>query len=231
MNESYVIASQRPWNAELAMRLESQTGKRFWTISSKHDLSAENMKKNNVKKIFFSHWSDRIPESIWQSFESIIFHMTDVPYGRGGSPLQNLIIRGHVTTTLSALRCVEGFDAGPVYLKRPLSLLGTAEEIFYRADDVIEKMITEIIKNKPNPVEQSGEPVIFKRRQPNDSSLENIASLEEAFNMIRMLDAEGYPHAFLETDDIKFEFRKVERVGEQLEATVYIKNKILEVKQ
>ncbi len=26
-------------------------------------------------------------------FECVCFHMTDVPYGRGGSPLQNLIIR------------------------------------------------------------------------------------------------------------------------------------------
>lgn len=32
------------------------------------------------------------------------FHMTNFPYGRGGSPLQNLMKRGHHTTTITALR-------------------------------------------------------------------------------------------------------------------------------
>ena len=67
--------------------------------------------------------------------------MTDLPYGRGGSPLQNLIQRGHNTTMLTALRCNEGCDTGDIYLKRSLSLCGTAEEIFIRADTIIEQMI------------------------------------------------------------------------------------------
>ncbi len=56
--------------------------------------------------------------------------MTDLPYGRGGSPLQNLIQRGHTSTMLTALRCGAGLDTGDVYLKQPLSLHGSAEEIF-----------------------------------------------------------------------------------------------------
>ena len=48
--------------------------------------------------------------------------MTDVPFGRGGSPLQNLISRGIYETKISAFRCVAEMDAGPVYPKRPFSL-------------------------------------------------------------------------------------------------------------
>ena len=62
----------------------------------------------------------------------MIFHMTDVLYGRGGSPLQNFIIRGHKETKLTAMKCVKELDAGPVYLKEFLSLLGNAEEIYMR---------------------------------------------------------------------------------------------------
>ena len=58
--------------------------------------------------------------------------MTDLPYGRGGSPLQNLIIRGHRDTQLTALKCEENVDEGPVYAKTPLSLSGSAEEILAR---------------------------------------------------------------------------------------------------
>ena len=59
--------------------------------------------------------------------------MTDLPFGRGGSPLQNLITRGISKTKISALRCNEEIDAGPIYLKRPLSLHGSAEEIYQLA--------------------------------------------------------------------------------------------------
>lgn len=84
--------------------------------------------------IFAPHWSHWIPESIWGPWPTVIFHMTDLPYGPGGSPLQNLIQRGHSSTMLTTLRCGDGLDAGDVYLKHPLSLHGSAEEIFLRVD-------------------------------------------------------------------------------------------------
>jgi len=37
-----------------------------------------------------------ILKEIFENYEIILFHMTDLPYGRGGSPLQNLIVRGKV---------------------------------------------------------------------------------------------------------------------------------------
>ena len=42
--------------------------------------------------------------------------MTDLPYGRGGSPSKS-IIRGLKTTKITAFKCVAEIDAGPVYLK------------------------------------------------------------------------------------------------------------------
>jgi methionyl-tRNA formyltransferase len=141
--------------------------------------------------------------------------MADVPYGRGGSPLQNLIRRGHAETKLAALRCVAEMDAGPVYLKRPLALSGTAEEIFLRAADLMEEMIEEMIETRPKPVEQSGEPVIFRRLRPEDGDLAAAPSLRQAFDMIRMLDADGYPPAFVRAGGYRFEFSRASlRPGE-----------------
>jgi methionyl-tRNA formyltransferase len=132
--------------------------------------------------------------------------MTDLPYGRGGSPLQNLIVRGHSDTKISALKVVESLDAGPVYLKKNLNLEGTADAIFKRASGVIKDMIIDIIENDLKPVPQVGNPVIFKRRTPAESNLDNAKSITEAYDYIRMLDAEGYPHAFTETKYLQFEF-------------------------
>ena len=60
--------------------------------------------------IIVPHWSQLIPESICGPWPTVIFHMTDLPYGRGGSPLQNLIQRGHSSTMLAAQRCGAGRD-------------------------------------------------------------------------------------------------------------------------
>jgi methionyl-tRNA formyltransferase len=131
--------------------------------------------------------------------------MTDLPLGRGGSPLQNLVIRGKIETRLTALRCCAELDAGPVYLKRPLSPLGTAEEILLRASQLILEMIECIIVNQPTPYPQFGETVTFSRRTARDGNIASIDELTKIFDHIRMLDADGYPRAFLETNDFRFE--------------------------
>lgn len=100
---------------------------------------------------------------IYENFECIIFHMTDVPFGRGGSPLQNLIARKIHETKNSALKSVPELDAGPVYMKRSLPLYGSAEEIYLRATEIVEEIIISIIKEQPNPIEQKGEVVRFRR--------------------------------------------------------------------
>ncbi len=222
-DNTFVIASEKRWNAELAERLRMITGYEFFSVNCPENLNEEKLEKIKPKYIFFPHWSHRIPASIWGKYETIIFHMTDLPYGRGGSPLQNLIIRGHDSTMLTALRCVEAMDAGPIYLKRPLSLLGTAEEIFVRADKLVENMILEILETRPFPEAQVGEPTIFKRRRPEDGNLVDVKTQADLFNFIRMLDAEGYPSAFLKTEHFSFEFKKATLREGYVEASVIIK--------
>jgi methionyl-tRNA formyltransferase len=134
--------------------------------------------------------------------------MTDVPYGRGGSPLQNLIVRGHRETKLTALRMTAEFDAGPVYMKEPLSLAGGAEEIYLRAGRLSAKMIQRMVQEEMTAVSQQGKIVNFKRRTPSESEIGRFASLEDLHDFIRMLDADGYPRAFLQNSGMRFEFSR-----------------------
>lgn len=194
----------------------------FVYISNRKDLSYEKLNAIKPDYIFFPHWSYKIPQEVYENFECIIFHMTDVPFGRGGSPLQNLIARGIYETKISAIKCVEEFDAGPVYLKRPLSLYGTAEEILNRAYKVIEEMILHIVENKPIPVPQVGDITYFERRKPEDGDIGNLASINSVFDHIRMLDAEGYPPAFLEHGRLRLEFKRASLKGDHLLADVII---------
>ena len=159
-----VIATTKLWHEILVHRLTDKTNHNFHLLTHKEDLNIEALDELNPRYIFFPHWSYMVPEDVYSKYECIIFHMTDLPYGRGGSPLQNLIIRGHKDTKLSALRCVSDLDAGPIYLKRSLSLEGSASEIFLRSVDLIESMIVRIIETNPKPKNQSGKVTRFNRR-------------------------------------------------------------------
>jgi len=221
----YVVAASSNWHLALLDNIRSRTKKKIHFIDQKEDLTVERLSEIKPRFVFFPHWSYLIKPAVHDNFECIIFHMTDVPFGRGGSPLQNLISRGIYETRVTALRCEQGLDAGPVYMKRPLSLYGTAQEIYMRAGLVIEDMIAAIVHEEPKPVPQSGEVVEFLRRKPEESDISGLRSLGKVFDYIRMLDAEGYPRAFLETDHLRFEFQRATRRVGSLVADVKIVEK------
>ena len=207
--ENILIVSEKSWNKELVSYLQSTMPQyAFYLISQKEDFTVERIGSISPVKIFIPHWSYIIPSAIFERYECIVFHMTDLPYGRGGSPLQNLIVRGLTATKLSALRVEVGLDTGPVYLKMDLSLSGTAEEIFVRVNKLVGKMIVEIIQNNLQPVPQEGDPIVFKRRKPEQSDMIGLEKLEEIFDYIRMLDADGYPHAYIEKGEFRYEFTR-----------------------
>ena len=219
-----LLLSNRRWNSTLADRLSRQLNRPIESINEPAKLTLEAVAAIDPQWIFVPHWSYLIPESIWGSWPTVIFHMTDLPYGRGGSPLQNLIQRGHSSTMLSALRCDSALDAGEIFIKQPLSLYGSAEEIFLRADGVIEQMIEKIVCDEIVATPQQGEPVQFSRRTPGQSNLASCpdGDLGSWYDQIRMLDAEGYPHAFLEAHGMRLEFRRVSQRSDGLHADVRI---------
>ncbi len=208
MSPRIVIATPHSRYDQMIERLRARKVADIRAVTARDELTVAAMAEFSPDYIFFPHWSWKIPAEIYENHPAVIFHMTDLPYGRGGSPLQNLIRRGHAETMLSAIRCVGELDAGPVYLKQPLSLLGTAEEIFLRSAELMEPMIAEIIERRPEPVPQEGEPVVFRRFGKEDGTLERANTLEQAFDFIRMLDAEGYPPALLEVGPYRLEFSR-----------------------
>jgi len=204
----YLVVGKNPWNRRVFDEVIRQYPGQWHYVETSDQLTSNAVQTLNPCYIFFLHWSQNIPDELVNLYECVCFHMTDVPYGRGGSPLQNLIVRGRRTTKLTALRMVHELDAGPVYLKEDLSLEGNAEEIYIRATYLAAQMIKRIIQECPQPVPQTGEAFIFKRRTPAQSAIPEVNSLQALQDFIRMLDAEGYPNAFLIHKGFRYEFRR-----------------------
>ena len=220
-----VLASSRPGYENIAKRLTNETGEGFFYFSNNEELTVKALNEIKPIYVFFPHWSYIIPEEIYTNFECVMFHMTDLPFGRGGSPLQNLIARGIYETQITAFRCEKELDTGPIYCKNPLFLYGTAEEIYMRVADIIEDMIKWIIANQLKPVPQKGEGCYFPRRKPEEGNIAELESLEKLHDYIRMLDAEGYPRAFLETKHFRLEFERASLKPGFIKADVIINRK------
>lgn len=220
-----VIATSKNWYPHLKSDVEKALNCKITWIDQKQELTLNALEQQKPDYIFFPHWSYLIPEEIFTQFECIIFHMTDVPFGRGGSPMQNLIARGIYETQLTALKCAKALDAGPVYLKRALSLHGNAEEIFYRANRMMVDMVVNIVTKKIIPQPQKGEVVNFKRRTKDEGNILCLESLDKIYDYIRMLDAEGYPKAFLEFGDYRIEFSRANFKKDKIIADVEIRKK------
>jgi methionyl-tRNA formyltransferase len=216
------LATPHPRHDELEADLRTIPGTEVTRFRSREELTTAALGAIQPRYVFFPHWSWKIPADIFENHECVIFHMTDVPFGRGGSPLQNLIVRGIRDTKVTALRCVAEMDAGDVYMKSPLSLDGTAEEILRRAGDITGEMIKCILRDNPIPLPQSGEVTTFRRRTPEEGNIADLMDLERVYDYIRMLDADGYPRAFMETDDLLLEFDSARLRPDFVEATVRI---------
>ena len=197
---------------------------KFHYIKEKSELTHVNLIQYDPDYIFFPHWSYKIKEEIYKNFNCIIFHMTNLPFGRGGSPLQNLLERKIYKTKISAIQCTHGLDTGDIYLQRNFDIsYDSAKIIYLRAAEIMSEMIDEIIAINPIPKPQSGTVVSFNRRSASQSNILPLNDLEAVYNYIRMLDAPGYPKAFIKNNSLKYEFFDVEKIGNALLAKVEIK--------
>ncbi|NOS67202.1 MAG: methionyl-tRNA formyltransferase [Candidatus Peribacteraceae bacterium] len=222
MTETYVVCGSKSWNRRVFDDTISKLPGTWQYFSSKEELTAAILKKISPRYVFFLHWSWIVPQEIISAFECVNFHMTDLPFGRGGSPLQHLILLGKKDTVLTAHRMTEEIDAGPVYLKQPMSLDGTAQEILERSSELAAQMIGKIISTHPEPTPQTGKVVTFKRRTPQESEIPPDLSPEKLYDFIRMLDGEGYPAAFTRNNGFRYEQRNARLVDGRTEADVSV---------
>lgn len=120
---SIIIVSNKEWHRKYIKEITTRTNKDVIYIDDKECITYDYLHKLQPEWVFFPHWSYIIPAEVYANMNCVIFHMTDLPFGRGGSPLQNLIARGIYETKLSALKCTAQLDAG-IYISNNLYLYG-----------------------------------------------------------------------------------------------------------
>ena len=146
---------------------------------------------------------------------NVVVHASDLPRGRGFSPIVWQILEGRSEIPITAIVAAEGADTGDVLMRSSLSFEG------HELNDVLrDRLGEEILRmclalvNSPAPPEatpQVGEPTWYRRRGPEDSRLDPTQSIEQQFELLRVVDNERYP-AFFELRGRRFAL-KIEDVG------------------
>jgi methionyl-tRNA formyltransferase len=182
--------------------------------------------KIKPKIIFFIHWSEIIKKPIYEKYLCIQFHCTNLPQGRGGSPIQNQILQGIKKTKLSAFKITKKIDSGPICLKENFSLAGSASEILFRLELKSINMIKKIVKMKKIIfLEQIGKVSNFIRRKKKQSKIDikKFKNIEKLYDFLRMLDSFSYPNAYFEANKFQFKFNNVKYSKNKILANVVIK--------
>ena len=198
------------------------------SIKKKDDLTLAALDQFKPDLVFFPHWNWIVSNEIFEKYTCIVFHTAPLPFGRGGSPIQNLIKCGYTKSPVCALAMSEGIDAGPIYDQIDISLYGSLSEIFARLNDVVNMLMLRLTDHLPEPKIQTGNAHLFKRLGIEDNEINNESNIEDFYDSIRMLDDPSYPNAHLDLENVCIEFFDISRKGNELFCKARILEKDLE---
>ena len=150
-------------------------------------------------------------EKIFKSLElnqyNLVVHESDLPKGKGWSPVTWQVLEGKSKIPVTLFEATEAVDAGAIYAQDFIQLEGheLLPEIKYQQGVVTNKLILEFIENYKTiqGKEQVGKESFYAKRTPKDGELDLNASLDDQFNLLRVSDNERYP-AFFYKDGIKY---------------------------
>lgn len=153
------------------------------------------------KFLFLISCQHLIPTKIREKYQyTLVIHASDLPKGRGMSPLAWQLLEGKTKIKVSLLEAEDPFDTGRIYKKNTLKFTGTEtfEEINQKLFSCELELMEWAINNCDirTPKKQVGTPTYYTRRSPQDSRIYPEKTIAEQFDAIRIADPERYPAFF-----------------------------------
>jgi methionyl-tRNA formyltransferase len=189
-----------------------------WAVSNAKNLVSE-ISKNHSCKLIHSHEEVENGDILFllscekkfTQFEknkhNIVVHQSDLPSGKGWSPMAWQILEGKNTIPITLFEANEKIDSGDYYIKDSATLDSSelAEEARDKVVIVMNKMILRFISDISNmkPIKQTGSESFYRKRTAEDSGLDINKTISEQFNLLRVVDNERYP-AFFIKDGVKY---------------------------
>tara|TARA_B110000027_G_C16015658_1_gene254002 strand:- start:203 stop:844 length:642 start_codon:yes stop_codon:yes gene_type:complete len=194
-----VCVGYRSWALSIYKDLKKNEKYKILILKKKIDL--KKIKKFNPEFILFYGWSWIVPKTLIDKYKCIMLHPSRLPNFKGGTPIQNQIIRGIKKSYVTLFRMNNKIDDGNIISNKKISLQGDMDEIFERMTKIgiylTKKMLKSKYKDKKQPMTNYK---IYKRLLPKNSEITINDLLTKnsnyLYNKIRML-GDPYPNAFI----------------------------------
>lgn len=138
---------------------------------------------------------------------NFVVHESDLPQGKGFSPLSWQIIEGRNEIKITLFEAEEKFDSGNIFGQKNIQFTGTEllDELRHKQGMATIELVMELITMYPdiNGKSQFGQSSYYRRRTPTDSELNIDKSIKEQFDLLRTVDNKRYP-AFFVYQGIKY---------------------------
>ena len=188
-NQSWII----PYAQELVEEVNALGDKAFFCASYDEV-------KNGDVAFFLGCLGIASKEVRAQSKINLVVHESDLPEGRGFSPLTWQIIEGKNEIPICLIEAVDTPDAGSIHIRDKIVFKGTEllDELRFQQGKKTVEMCLRFLKNQNEIVarKQIGSPTSFRLRTPTDSQLDINKSIKEQFDLLRTVDNSKYPAFF-----------------------------------
>lgn len=152
-----------------------------------------------------------------RNVHNLVVHESDLPRGRGWSPLTWQILEGAKTIPVTLFEAGLSVDTGVIYEQQTMDFAGheLVEELRAKQADATIALCQRFVHSYPAVVatsrDQRGVATHYSRRRPEDSRLDPARSIADQFNLLRVVDNQRYP-AWFEYNGHKY-LLKIEKVN------------------
>ena len=131
---------------------------------------------------------------------NLLIHESDLPYGRGMSPIQWQILKGVNLIKVKLIEVADKLDSGDIFESGLIKLNGTElyNDIRKKQANETINLIKKFLKKFPKykRTKQVGKPLYFKERNKNHSELNLNKTLKQNFNLMRISNNKEWPAFF-----------------------------------
>ena len=152
---------------------------------------------------FYLSCGQIVPASILSQYQhNLVVHESDLPKGKGWSPLSWQILEGENKIAVTLFEAAKKVDSGRVYAQEWLKfdgheLIDELREAQARATrNLCKRFVSEYPGILAQAREQVGEESFYSRRNPAASKLSTEQSIAEQFALLRIVDNDRYPAFF-----------------------------------
>lgn len=194
---TFLSDSPNGWMAQHTQQLISNLRKEH-SVRLIHN--EKDIKKGDI--LFILSFYKLVPENtLRKNAHNIVIHASNLPSGKGWSPSTWQILEGKNKIPLTLFEAIKEVDAGQIYFQDSIELEGTEliDEWQDKMGKKISEMVLKFIKFYPhiNGKKQEGKESFYPKRTPEDSKLDINKTIQEQFNLLRVVDNEKYPAFFI----------------------------------